>query len=143
MASRRILFFILLFISQRLMAQNTTWGDYKLVGNQTGISQLTAVQTKEYFKGKYTLWSSGKSVKVVLHSSQSKHSEALAKLIYNMTQQGVQKFWLSLVFQGRANPPVFLDSDAEIVNYVSKTPGSIAIITKESYCPAQLIISIK
>ena len=44
----------------------------------------------------------------------------------------MQKYWLSLVFQGRTSPPVFLDSDAEIIAYVLKTPGAIGVIAAES-----------
>ena len=138
------LFLLLLFcVSHTTYSQSTTISDFKIIGNQIGFSSLTFAQTKEYFKGKYNLWNTGKSVKVVLYSSQSKHVTSVAKIIYNNTQQGVKKYWLSLVFQGRANPPVFLDSDVEIINYVSKTPGAIGIIHKDSYCPAYLIIPIK
>lgn len=143
MVSRGIFIFILFFQFFLVFAQNKVLTDYKIIANQTGFSQLTSTQLKDYFKGKFTLWNSGKSVKIVLHSSQSQHAPILAKLVYNTSQQGVQKYWLSLVFQGRANPPVFLDSDSEIVNYVSKTPGAIGLIDKNSACPTSLIIQFK
>ncbi len=143
MVSRRLFFCFVILQCSFFTAQNKVLTDFKIVGNQTACTQLTSSQLKEYFKGKYTLWNSGKSVKIVLHSSQSQHSATLSRLIYNTTQQGVQKYWLSLVFQGRANPPVFLDSDSEIVNYVSKTPGAIGLIDKNSACPTSLIIQFK
>jgi len=143
MVSRSIFICFVVFQCFFGFAQNKVLTDYKIIGNQTGLSQLNTTQLKEYFKGKYTLWNSGKSVKVVLHSSQSQHAPILSKLIYNTTQQGVQKYWLSLVFQGRANPPVFLDNDADIVNYVNKTPGAIGLIDRNSSCPSNLIIQFK
>jgi hypothetical protein len=143
MVSRSIFICFVVFQCFFSFAQNKVLTDYKIIGNQTGLSQLNTAQLKEYFKGKYTLWNSGKSVKVVLHSSQSQHALILAKLLYNTTQQGVQKYWLSLVFQGRANPPVFLDNDSDIVNYVTKTPGAIGLIDRNSSCPSNLIIQFK
>ncbi|MEY4571632.1 MAG: hypothetical protein RLZ10_843 [Bacteroidota bacterium] len=124
-----VIFVVLVF---NFEGKSQTLSDYKIIGNGTGISSLTEAEVKSYFKGKYTLWKSGKSVKVVLHSSQSKHSATLAKLIFNTNQKGVQKYWMALVFQGRANPPVFLDSDASIVEYVAKTPGAIGIIDSDT-----------
>lgn len=117
--------------------------EYKIVANNAGVTQLTQAQVKEYFKGKYTLWKTGSSVKVVLHSSESKHSATLSKLLFNTSQQGVKKYWLSLVFQGRANPPVFLNNETEIINYVKRTPGAIGIIHQNTFCPSQFIIQIK
>ena len=55
----------------------------------------------------------------------------------------VQKFWLSLVFQGRANPPVFLDDDSDIINYVRKTPGALGVVsTNAQNIPKELLITV-
>jgi ABC-type phosphate transport system substrate-binding protein len=130
-----------LVLSNLLYCQSFT--DYKVIGNTTGVTELTQAQVKSYFKAKYTLWENGKSVKVVLHSSESTQSEKLAKLIFNTTHQGVKKYWLSLVFQGRANPPIYCDSDSEVLQYVKKTPGAIGIIQSGTSCPSQYLIKIK
>jgi ABC-type phosphate transport system substrate-binding protein len=126
-----------------IMVYSQTFSDYKVIGNTTGVTELTQAQVKSYFKGKYTLWGNSKSVKVVLHSSESTQAEKLAKLIFNTTHQGVKKYWLSLVFQGRANPPVYCDSDSEVLQYVKKTPGAIGIIQVGTSCPSQYVIQIK
>jgi hypothetical protein len=67
----------------------------------------------------------------------------MAKSIYNTTPQGVKKYWLSLVFQGRANPPTFLESDSAIISYIQDTPGAMGFIQQNTPCPSQLIIQIK
>jgi ABC-type phosphate transport system substrate-binding protein len=130
-----------LVLSNLLFSQ--TFTDYKVIGNTTGVTELTQAQVKSYFKAKYTLWDNGKSVKIVLHSSESTQAEKVAKLIFNTTHQGVKKYWLSLVFQGRANPPIYCDSDSEVLQYVKKTPGAIGIIQSGTSCPSQYIIQIK
>jgi ABC-type phosphate transport system substrate-binding protein len=139
----RLFAFIVVLLVFKFEGKTQTLSDYKIIGNSTGVVSLTEAEVKSYFKGKYTLWKTGKSVKVVLHSSQSKHSSILAKLIFNTSQQGVQKYWMSLVFQGRANPPVFLDSDVLIAEYVAKTPGSIGIIHGKSSIGNCSLIQIK
>ena len=141
MASRLLFVAYSVFLSAARYGQ--TFSDYKIIGNTTGVTQLTQDQAKSYFKGKYTLWGNGKSVKVVLHSSESTQAESIATLIFGTTHQGVKKYWLSLVFQGRANPPIFYGTDSEIVEYIKKTPGAIGIIQKGSTCPAQYVIQIQ
>jgi hypothetical protein len=44
----------------------------------------------------------------------------------------MQRFWLALVFQGRAAPPIFVDSAEEMVSYVRRTPGAIALVPRDS-----------
>jgi ABC-type phosphate transport system substrate-binding protein len=141
MGFRAYIIFSFLVVSNLLYSQ--TFTDYKVIGNTTGATELTQAQVKSYFKAKYTLWENGKSVKVVLHSSESNQAEKVAKLLFNTTHQGVKKYWLSLVFQGRANPPVYCDSDSEVLQYVKKTPGAIGIIQSVTSCPSQYLIKIK
>jgi len=135
-------FIIIPFLVLSNLLYSQTFTDYKVIGNTTGVTELTQAQVKSYFKAKYTLWDNGKSVKIVLHSSESTQAEKVAKLIFNTTHQGVKKYWLSLVFQGRANPPIYCDSDAEVLQYVKKTPGAIGIIQSSTSCPSQYLIKI-
>lgn len=141
MASKVFISFVFTIFSIFIYSQS--FSEYKVIGNTTGVSELTQAQVKSYFKGRYTLWGNGKSVKIVLHSSESAHAEKLAKLLFNTTHQGVKKYWLSLVFQGRANPPVYCDSDSEVLQYIKKTPGAIGIIQQATSCPSQYVIQIK
>jgi ABC-type phosphate transport system substrate-binding protein len=137
------LYTLILFLVFSTIIHSQTFSDYKVIGNKTGETELTQLQVKSYFKGKYTLWGNNRSVKVVLHSSESSQASKLAKLIFNTSHSGVKKYWLSLVFQGRANPPVYCDSDSEVLEYVKKTPGAIGIIQSETSCPSQYVIQIK
>ena len=103
----------------------------QLIGNKTGYASIQLKEARQVFKVKYSTWTSGKPVVIVLPSPKHPRSEEVCRLIYETTPSGVQKFWLSLVFQGRASPPLFFDSDEEILSYVSKNTGSIGIISKE------------
>jgi len=114
-----------------------------IIGNKTGFSSNSAKEIKQVFRGKYANWSTREQVIIVLPASKSSSAEIVASVIYGNTVSGVQKYWLSLVFQGRSNPPVFLDSDEEIINYVKRTSGSIGVISSGNQkVPGNLIISI-
>jgi ABC-type phosphate transport system substrate-binding protein len=143
---RTITFIITLLLAtifgEQLYAQ-TSMGGVTIIGNRTGFASNSSKEIKQVFRGKYANWSTKQQVIIVLPASKSPSAEIVASTVYGNTVSGVQKYWLSLVFQGRANPPVFLDSDEEIINYVKRTSGSIgAIMAGNPDLPKNLIITI-
>ena len=42
-----------------------------------------------------------------------------------------QKHWLSLVFQGRANAPVFVKDEKEVIEYIQQHEGAIGLLHAE------------
>jgi ABC-type phosphate transport system substrate-binding protein len=143
---RRITIIIALVFSitggGKLFAQASMSG-VTVIGNKTGFSTNTSKEIKQIFRGKYANWSTNIQVIIVLPASKSVSAEVVATSIYGNTVSGVQKYWLSLVFQGRANPPVFLDTDEEIINYVKKTPGAIGVVSVGAQnIPRNMVIAI-
>jgi len=111
----------------------TTVKDIAVIQNKTGFINGRLKDVQDVFLGKYTRWPVTKELTtIVLPSSKCASAITTASVIYKTSVKEMQKYWLSLVFQGRANPPVFLDSDAEIIAYVLKTPGAIGVISAES-----------
>jgi hypothetical protein len=111
----------------------TAFNEIAIVQNKTGFSNGRLKDVQNVFSGKYSQWPLTKeTTTIVLPSSKCASAKISAAVIYKSSVKDVQKYWLSLVFQGRANPPVFLDSDAEIIAYVLKTPGAIGVIAAES-----------
>jgi hypothetical protein len=113
-----------------------------LIGNNTGVEQISESTMKAYFKGKYNKWPNNKTVIVVLSSSKHPKVELYSDLLYNKSFYAVKKYWYSLVFQGRNNPPYFFSSDQEIIEFVRLNPGAIAIVEKSSKIPENLKIQI-
>ncbi len=127
---------------ERLYGQ-TSMNAVTIIGNKTGFTSKSAKEIKQIFRGKYANWSTREQVIIVLPASKASSAEIVASTVYGNTVSGVQKYWLALVFQGRANPPVFLDSDEEIINYVKKTSGAIGVVSAGApNVPRNLIISI-
>lgn len=141
--SNILIVFILLISGNRLMAQSAL-PELTIIGNKTGFESTSLKEVRQIFKGKYSSWPITKlSVTIVLPSPQSANAQKTATQIYANTISGVQKYWLSLVFQGRANPPLFLESDEDIVETVRKTPGAVGIISSGyPNTPKNLVINI-
>jgi len=54
--------------------------------------------------------------------------KSTSKILYGMSGDELNKFWLALVFQGKAPAPNFFNSAAELENFVAQNPGAIGIL---------------
>jgi hypothetical protein len=124
---------ILFLLSCLVSFGQTSFKDIAVVQNQTGFINGKLKDVQGVFLGKYSRWPATKEqTTIVLPSSKCASATLISSVIYKSSVKEMQKYWLSLVFQGRTSPPVFLDSDAEIIAYVLKTPGAIGVIAAES-----------
>ena len=58
-----------------------------------------------------------------------------------MSSDEVNKFWLALVFQGKADSPVSFDSADALENFVATIPGAIGIV-EQSEVPADAQVTL-
>lgn len=134
--------FLSLFIGTALLAQSEE--KLHIIGNKTGLTELTLKDARDIFKGKMAFWKNKEEVIIVLPSPKSDDASGVANEIFQSSVTAMQKHWLALVFQGRANPPVFVQSTKEAIDYVNKNPGAIAALyCKSSEVPSSIIIKIK
>jgi hypothetical protein len=113
-------------------------------GNDLGMTSMTNARVQRVFTGKETLWKNGKTVVICLPGTKSVKAQEVYTKVYGKSVKEVQKFWLSLVFQGRAKSPIFFDSEQEMVDYVKRTPGAIGVITadKKNLVPNGFMVTI-
>lgn len=134
----------MLSVSLKVSAQEVNLSrDIQIIGNGTGLTEITFSDLKHYYRGEHNSWDSRAEVIIVLPSSKHKDSERISKEIYSKSYYGVKKFWLSLVFQGRFNAPQFFDSDKEIAEFVAKNKGAIGLVSKKTNIAKQLVITMK
>lgn len=128
--------------SERLSAQNS---DLIFIGKDIGAAEMRMDQIIDYFKAKNAYWDNKRPVTVCLPGTKSEDAEKISAIIYKKSVRDVQKFWLSIVFQGRAKSPMFFESDQEMIDYVKKTPGAIGVLLNKARgdIPNQLIIKIR
>jgi ABC-type phosphate transport system substrate-binding protein len=139
-------FFYTIFLSFFLTTYLSAQAEERLIiiGNKTGLTELTIKDARDIFKGKMSFWKNNEEVIVVLPSPKSDDASGVAKEIFQSSVTAMQKHWLALVFQGRANPPVFVQSTKEAIDYVNKNPGAIAALyCKSSEVPTSITIKLK
>ncbi len=143
MQLKKMLFFCLIsgFFSLTSLAQSLE--GFVVAGNKTGLTSVSKKQLARIFQGKESLWKTKEEVLLVMPSAKSEFGAVFAEKVLNMSYTALQKYWLVLVFQGRASAPVFLNSNAEMLDYIKRNPGAIGVLRMpEKEVDAELIIPV-
>ena len=80
------------------------------------------------------------------HTSVVSLKETLVKEtdpeLRQMTEDELKKYWLALVFQGKAEAPAFFNTVSELQSFVSENPGAIGIIDQTPPASGIQVVSI-
>ncbi len=101
-----------------------------VIANGKGIpAEMNLAQLKSTMRGEKLRWPDGSKVVIALLKSSTPIGVDTSKKIYNMSSNELNKYWLALVFQGKADAPNFFNSESELEEFVSQTNGAIGVIT--------------
>lgn len=110
------------------MAQETT---LVALGNQSGVpSTMKLSELKSVLMGEKQRWENGNRVIIALMKTSTPIGKATSAKIYDMSGNELNKYWLALVFQGKAQAPNFFNSTNDLENFVAQNPGAIGILDK-------------
>lgn len=105
-------------------------------------ASLSADDVKAILLGNKTKWDGGGVIKLVVLTEGALNE----KVIRDHTQRSADqfdKYWKKLVFTGKGMPPASAKTDADVIDYVSKNPGSFGYVAKESASDKVKVIAIK
>ena len=123
-----LLFIIIAIVGNTVVAQAPN-GNLCVITNSKGSpTELKLTELMAVMKGEKQRWNDGTKISIALMKTSTQVGEATSKKIYGMTGDELNKFWLALVFQGKAKAPMFFSSTIELETYVQITPGAIGII---------------
>jgi ABC-type phosphate transport system substrate-binding protein len=134
---------VALAVARPVAAQTSAFNGFNVIGNTTGVTSLTEEDASAIFRGKKSVWSNGKPILIVLPSTKNPSSAIIARNLFSTDAQGMHRYWLSQVFQGRANAPVFLERWEDVVQRVTTVEGAVAVVPKGVSVPTELIIPIR
>ncbi len=104
-----------------------------IITNSKGApDQMDFAELKAVLKGEKQRWSNSTPVVIALMKSSTETGMSTSKKIYQMNSDEFNKYWLALVFQGKAKAPVFFNSASELESFVAETPGAIGVIESSS-----------
>ncbi|TGD80801.1 hypothetical protein [Hymenobacter wooponensis] len=102
-----------------------------VIGNGKGVpSEMKLNQLKSTLRGEKLRWPDGSKVTIALLKSNTPIGTATSRKLYNMSSNELNKYWLALVFQGKADAPNFFTSEAELEEFVAQTNGAIGVVSK-------------
>ena len=132
----------LLLINGNCFGQNYS-SRITIAGNSIDEKPYSTKAIRAILKGQKSRWRNGNSVLIILRFTEDEKTQHLAEQIYNKSVQGVKKFWLGIVFSGRANAPLFAESNEEVLRLLKKNKGAIAaFIDYKGEIPAEFEVEI-
>jgi len=100
-----------------------------VITNKKGApEEMKMTELRSIMKGESQRWKDGNKIKIALMKPSTQTGISTCKKIYDKDGDEVKKFWLGLVFQGKADAPVFFKSEAELKTFVSENEGAIGIV---------------
>lgn len=102
--------------------------------------KLSPDDVKGLLLGTKTKWDGGTVVKLVVLAEGPVH-EKVIKDFTQRTGDQFDKYWKKQVFTGKGIMPHVAKSDAEVVEYVAKTPGSFGYVARESATAAVKVVA--
>jgi len=131
----RIIAFLALFFN----ISSAVWSAEIYILANPGVpdKSLEKESIERIYLGKKSQWSNGSRIIPVVLKSGSTHSAFVKKYLDRDASQ-FSTYWKQAVFTGRGMPPKSFDTEAELVEFVSETPGAIGYT---SYLPSSKPVS--
>jgi len=100
-----------------------------VISNQKGSPpSMKFAELRSIFMGEQQRWKSGTKITIALMKTNTPAGKITSEKIYGMSSDELNKFWLALVFQGKAPAPNFFNSASDLETFVAQNPGAIGIL---------------
>jgi len=86
----------------------------------------------DVFLERATRWSNGDPIHVVDQSLRSDVRVAFTHDVLKMSSLAVMSYWQQQLSRGGKRPPPVRGSDAEVLEFIAKTPGSIGYVSPDT-----------
>jgi hypothetical protein len=128
------------FPGMMIHAQSTV---LTVISNPTGAPmELKEAELKSILRGERQRWKNDKKIVIAMMKTNTVAGKDICERLYDMSPDELKKFWLALVFQGKADAPVFFTSSTELHHFVAETPGAIGILDQVPAAPGTQVVFI-
>jgi ABC-type phosphate transport system substrate-binding protein len=134
---------ILLFLAAALFTSCRAQAQVIVIANSgVKLVDISKNDLRDLFNGASTNLKDGIHATPVLLKAGATHNDFLNSYI-GKNDTAFRANWRSLVFSGQASMPKSLDSESDIVNFVSHNSGAIGYINKATPHDGVTVISVK
>ena len=110
-----------------------------IVNGSISVDQMSLTTLKASFKGQKVRWGDRMKIRLALMKTSTTTGKLTAENVMGMTGSEMDKFYLTLVFQGKITAPKFFTSESDLSDYVSSTAGAMGIVSKANASNAKVL----
>ena len=117
---------------------------YRVIVNpHNPIAKVDRAFIVDAFLKKTTRWRNGEGVLPVDLAGDSPTRRKFTEEVLGRSVAAVRNYWQQMIFSGRDIPPPELDSDDEVVLYVTKHAGAIGYVSSSANIGAAKVLALK
>jgi ABC-type phosphate transport system substrate-binding protein len=113
-----------------------------ITNSSNNIETLTKKQLNALLMGETTRWQNKQKVVLAIMKSNTPTGKLVAENILSISAKDIDKHYLTMVFQGKISAPKSFNSETELREFVSSTPGAIGVIGKSNVNESTKVIKI-
>ena len=114
-----------------------------IVNAGNGASALDRKFLADAFLKKTTRWPGGELIRPVDLGTESSTRRRFSEDVLSRSVPAVKSYWQQMIFSGRAVPPPELDSDDEVIRYVTKYAGAVGYISGAVDAPGVKVMAVR
>jgi ABC-type phosphate transport system substrate-binding protein len=99
-----------------------------VVSKDNKLASLTTDDLNRIFLGKKTLWESGTRIVPAMPEEESTAGEAFLSVTLKKSVSQFRAYWKRLLFSGGGTVPKVFRSNSQIIDFVARQPGAIAVV---------------
>lgn len=119
----------LVLLASMMMAQQAHAELVIITHPKNSVMGISADELKRIYMGKSHSFSNNQRVHAVDQQIGSSARDMLNKKVLQMSEGKRKSYWSRLIFTGKQKPPLILDDDAAVLEWVATHPGGLGYIT--------------
>lgn len=120
---------LLLLTGAELGAQE---GYVVVVNDANATESMTRAEVAKLFLRKIAKWDNGSKVLPVDQPPSSSVRGSFSMEVHGRSVSAVKSYWQKMIFSGKSAPPLELEGDSSILDYVRENPGAIGYVSAGS-----------
>jgi len=133
---------LLLSLGLALLGPLASAADAVFITNPAGPDSITTGDIKAFLLGTKTKWDGGGIVKLAVLDSGTTH-EAVIQEYTSRSADQFGKYWKKQVFTGKGISPDTFKTDAEMIDFVARTPGAFGYVSPGTTTTGVKILSVQ
>lgn len=102
-----------------------------IVHPSSSVEGVTQAELSDLYLGKKTRLSNGAKVQVSDHAEGSAQRVHFYKTLMKKSEAQIKRYWSKRMFSGKGTPPITLDSNQAVKDWVEVTPNGLGYIDTE------------